>query len=95
MLNAKRGDMVFCADAVCHKVQSDSGYTEYSTEGITPSAASPDTVPLYFSWSDVNEDNWVTNSSAMPGPTYKNFGNPDGFLWKSPVYVVCVPFFFL
>jgi len=42
------------------------------------------TTKLYFSWSAENEDNWVTNSSAQPGPSYMNFGNADGAIYAAP-----------
>lgn len=37
----------------------------------------------YFSWSEANQDNWVTNTSACPTPLYTNCGNDDGFLFAT------------
>eukprot|EP00035_Acanthoeca_spectabilis_P033311 m.22938 g.22938 ORF g.22938 m.22938 type:complete len:1111 (+) comp5887_c0_seq1:65-3397(+) len=82
-LNDDRGDAVFCGGPLCRKVQTDSKYHIIADEGSLPSDASNDTVPLYFAWSNQNQDNWVTTSSASPGPGYTNSGNPDGFLWKA------------
>eukprot|EP00038_Savillea_parva_P030019 m.74990 g.74990 ORF g.74990 m.74990 type:complete len:1118 (+) comp8955_c0_seq1:34-3387(+) len=84
-LNTKRGDLSFCADAQCIKTQIASGYTLFSVEGVPPPSSStgPDTVPIYFSWSDANQDNWVTTSAKKPGPSYNNFGNADGALWAA------------
>ena len=92
--NEARGDATLCLSAGCDRTQTNSGYTMLSADEGTfnPSAVPPPgmpggkghSTPLFFSWSQANTDNWVTNSSAQPGPTYKNSGNPDGFVYSWP-----------
>ena len=82
--NAKRGDATLCISEVCRKTQTASGYTVLFEEGYAPA---PDVQPmyaspLYFAWSSANEDNWVTADAGKPGPSYTNFGNADGNVWK-------------
>lgn len=90
--NAGRGDVTLCLSSDCDTTQTKSGYTLLSAnEGtVNPSSIPPPgmpggeglAVPLFFSWSQVNKDNWVTNSSACPGPSYcANHGNPDGLIY--------------
>jgi hypothetical protein len=52
-------------------------------EGSVSSSALPaELTPLYFSWSATNQDNWVTNASTCPGPTYTDFGNDNGAVYS-------------
>lgn len=45
-------------------------------------ASGADYQPLYFSWSPTHQDNWVSNSSSCPGPSYTNCGNADGAVYR-------------
>lgn len=97
--NAARGDVTFCLSTQCDHTQQASGYTLLSAdEGtINPSSIPPPGMPggkgystqLYFSYSELNKDNWVTNSSAQPGPSYKNFGNKDVSCNNSVTLCLC------
>ena len=79
-----RGDVVLCLSGVCDKAQSASGYTLLSAnEGSVDTAVSGEYNPLFFSWSSANQDNWVTNTSRCPGPSYNSCGNPDGKLYSN------------
>jgi hypothetical protein len=89
--NAEREDVTLCLSINCDRTQQNSGYTLLSgNEGtVDPSSIPPPgmpggkglAVPLFFSWSEANKDNWVTNSSACPGSSYHNCGNPDGVIY--------------
>jgi hypothetical protein len=102
--NAARGDMSMCLSVGCDSTQQKSGYTLFSVEGsVDPKNIPPPGMPgakgastkIYFSWSAANTDNWATNSSACPGPSYTNCGNADGFLYttsaKGRVAMVSTP----
>ena len=92
--NMARGDVVLCLSQACDRTQHNSGYTVLSAnEGtINPASIPPPgmpggkglSVPLYFSWSQANTDNWVTNSSVCPGKSYNNCGNADGLIYCCP-----------
>jgi hypothetical protein len=84
--------MSLCLTAQCDTTQEKSGYTVFSEEGsVDPKNIPPPGMPgakgastkLFFSWSEKNKDNWVTNSSSQPGPSYGNCGNSDGFLYTT------------
>ena len=93
--NAARGSVTLCLSALCDTTQKNSGYVVLSAdEGtVNPASIPPPgmpggksglSVPLYFSWSQANLDNWVTTSPTCPGPSYcSNFGNKDGFIYAA------------
>lgn len=83
--NKRRGSATFCASAGCDTTQRASGYSMLSAdEGIVLDHSDPSALaPLYFSWSQTNLDNWVTNTTACPGAAYTNCGNPNGFVYRN------------
>ena len=82
--SAARGTATFCASTSCDLTQKASGYAVLSAnEGGVPNSGAAGTVPLYFSWSPRNRDNWVTTSSACPGQSYTSCGNRNGLLFSA------------
>jgi hypothetical protein len=78
-----RKDATFCASEGCDETQKASGYAVLSPdEGYVPSP-SHETTSLFFSWSATNLDNWITDKSTQPGPSYTDYGNPDGAVYSS------------
>ena len=82
--NAGRGDVSLCLSTNCDTTQKNSGYVILSAdEGSVSTSGGGEMTQLFFSWSQTNQDNWVTNSSRCPGPSYKNCGNNDGSVYSN------------
>jgi hypothetical protein len=83
--SSERDAVTFCASNQCDVTQKASGYTVLSAdEGSVPGQNDGSAIAhLFFSWSGTNNDNWVTNSTACPGASYKSCGNPNGQVYET------------